>query len=793
MLSTSDMRRVLLIIVVIGLPAAAVYAGQLQHGTVRGVVRGPDGNAVPGTVVTLVDGLGNPIVFGAADAQGRFNLTNVAPGTYAVRAEALPLRAVLTGLVVGGALPLEVDIRMSAVAAEQIVVRGADTLEPGSTTTRVTLGGDSVRRAPARLRSRGLQDAIATTPGWATEDNGLLHVRGVDDGFLYVIDGVPVYERIDGLFGVSPDPDMIESVTVSTGYIAPEFGLKSGGVIEVRSASRTADSWGSSIELAGGTDATRSVSGVAGGPLTPSTALTLGLASQASSRFLDPVHPDNLHNDGGSTSGGGQFTWLLPNAGTLSIVGGFGASDFDVPHGEEQEEAGQDQRQRIRQGWTTSSWQHAWSANTVSQLGAYYRSGSSALLGSAEDTPLFTDADRSLQRIGVLAAVTRQMGQHLVKFGGEAARLHLEERFLFAVTDEEEAEEAGLSDEAIEHTLDDPFEFEDAATPTLFSLYAQDSFRPAERLTLDIGIRADWSRLLQSASQLSPRIGLSYRPATNTTIRGAFGRFFQPPQAENVLLSSSEAARELSPFVDEAIGGGAELPPERQMAYEGGVEQILGRGARIDIAVWHRRMTNVADPNVFFGTTIIFPNSIAKGRATGFDVRLEVPRRAGWSGYVNYAHAKVEQTGPVTGGLFLEDEVIEIGPGTRFTPDHDQRHVASAGVTYDHSGAGFWVSLAGRYESGTPLEVEEDELDELLERPGSDLIDVERGRVKPRTVIDILGSKRLLRTARADFTVRVSALNLMGTRWAYNFGNPFSGTHFGPGRTIQAGIRASFR
>ena len=34
-------------------------------------------------------------------------------------------------------------------------------------------------------------------PGWATEDNGLLHSRGVDDGFLYVVDGVPVYERLD--------------------------------------------------------------------------------------------------------------------------------------------------------------------------------------------------------------------------------------------------------------------------------------------------------------------------------------------------------------------------------------------------------------------------------------------------------------------------------------------------------------------------------------------------------------------------------------------------------------------
>ena len=74
-----------------------------------------------------------------------------------------------------------------------------------SVASRASIGGDSLDRVPARTRSRGLQDAVATLPGWATEDNGLLHSRGVDDGFLYVIDGVPVYERIDQLFGIAPD------------------------------------------------------------------------------------------------------------------------------------------------------------------------------------------------------------------------------------------------------------------------------------------------------------------------------------------------------------------------------------------------------------------------------------------------------------------------------------------------------------------------------------------------------------------------------------------------------------
>ena len=773
--------------------AGADARGQVQHAIVQGIALGPDSVPVGGTVITLLDPLGEALVRVIASADGRFRLRDVAPGTYALRAEAPPLRTTVQSLVVSGALPVEVVLPMSATLSEQITVHGGGVLEPGSTTSRVTLAGEAIRRAPARLASRGLQDAIATAPGWATEDNGVLHVRGVDDGFLYVIDGVPVYERLDGLFGMAPDTAMIDSVNVYTGYIAPEFGLKAGGVIEVRTGG-SADTWLGRVDGTVGSDATRGASTVAGGPIGRTIGVSLGLATTASHRFLDPVHPDNLHNHGGNVSGGAQFGWSASPTLTVTSVAGFGRADYDVPHGETQDAAAQDQRQHLRQHWQTLSVQHVPSASTVSHLAAYHRFGSAALAGSDRDTPLFTSANRSLRRTGALASLTHHRGRHLIKVGAEAARLHLDEHFTFAVTDPAEAEEADLSDEAMAHTRAAPFVFDDQADPTLLSFYAQDSFRPFNRLTLDLGIRADWSRMLARDSQWSPRVGAAYLvPVTQTTVRASLGRFYQPPQAENLLLASSQEARALSPFATGIERGGDELRAERQTAVEAGIEQMIGRLLRLDVAYWHRRVENAADPNVFFGTTIVFPNTVASGRASGVDVRLEMPRRGRWSGFLSYTNSRVEQVGPITGGLFLEDDVGSIGPGTRFTPDHDQRNVGALGATYEPGIGDYWVSLSARYESGTPLEVDDEEPEELRGRPGAHLVDFERGRVKPRRVVDLAASKRLVQRARGELTLRMSLLNVFGERWAYNFGNPFSGTHFGPGRTLQLGARVTFR
>src|SRR5205823_6726064 len=200
---------------------------QQQSAAIRGLVTGPDGLAFPDATVTLLDQLGSRIAVTHTESTGRFLFEQVAPGTYTVFAEAppgipsaadalaSPQRSDARVVTVQGALPIEIALTLAPHIAETVVVEG--TAEAPTVTTRTTVAGDALRQMPTRLPSRGVQQLLATLPGWSSEDNGVLHVRGVDEGVLYVEDGVPVYDRLDTTFGIAPDPAGIGSMNVLTG------------------------------------------------------------------------------------------------------------------------------------------------------------------------------------------------------------------------------------------------------------------------------------------------------------------------------------------------------------------------------------------------------------------------------------------------------------------------------------------------------------------------------------------------------------------------------------------------
>jgi hypothetical protein len=772
-------------------PISRAAGFQIQIGTLKVTVTDPSGAVVQAAQLLLSNRLTGYRQNLSTDQTGSAVFNNVPFDEYRLTVEAPRFEISSRTVAVRSNLPVEVQIKLAVRgAAETVDVQAdAELIRRDSTGTSFNVDASSVNRAPGALRN--VQGIISTLPGWASENDGLLHIRGVDDGMLFVIDGVPVADRQDRVFAGGPDPETISSMSVLTGNIPAEFGGRSGAVIVIQPRSGIDRRLTGTLDLAAGEFGGRYISGsLAGG--SKNAGFFLEVSTGRTNRFLDPVDERNFNNRGGIAGINARVDWHPSTSDILIFNSSVTGSDFHVSNTEAQELAGQHQRQELRDNAQSLSWQRVWSESAVSNFAIFHRRQRARLIGSQFDTPLFAAQNRYHDRFGILASVTREYRGHTIKGGFEAQRITPHESFQFAITDPDEAEEAGITDEALEFDSNNPFVFRDRKTRGQFSGFIQDQFSAAN-LTVTAGLRYDHSWLLASDQQFSPRIGaVYYFTRTRTSIRGSFNRLFMPPQVENLLLADSEQARALSPFESET-GGGAIVLPEKTSAYEAGVAQDFRGWLRLDVAAWRRNVRNFDDPNVFFSTTIVFPNSVASGYARGVDFRLDVPEHRGWSGYLSYTNQRVLQTGPINGGLFLTDEAIEIGPGTDFIPDHDERNIGAAGVMYRHQRSGIWAALSGRHESGVPLEVEDEAIEDLKQRPGADLVDFERRRVKPWTVFGFSAGGDVVRLDRVRVGLQFDVQNLADRRFAYNFGNPFSGTHFGSPRVFSARLKLTFR
>jgi len=768
---------------------------QIQIGTIKGVITDPAGAVVAAAKVLLTIPLTGERVEAVTDSAGSFVFNNVSFNRYELRVEARGFAPQARPVTVNSNLPLELAIGLSvAGTGEQINVTSRENLvDPASANSTTTLTANFIQRAPRANRGRQLQELIATAPGMATENNGLVHVRGVDDGILYVLDGVPIADRLDAVSASSFDTDTINAMRIITSAIPAEFGGRNAGVVIIQPNSGIDQNIKGSVRAGVGDFRARDLAAAFGSCLGKNFGFFANGATNRSDRFLDPVDPRNFNNRGGAVNLSLRADWHPTGRDTTLFDLSGNGTDFRVPNDLLQEEHRQRQRQELRDNNLSVGWQHLWSPNTVSNFAFFHRRQHSELFGSGQDIPIFAEQDRSHTRTGFIASLTHQRGSHTIKTGIEASRIAPREFLTFFITDEEEAEEREISDAALKFDEDDPFIFRDRRVRGQFSFYAQDQFSPVRNLTVQAGLRYDHTNLLVSDQQFSPRIsGVYYFPKTKTALRASFNRLFQPPQVNNLLLSSSDLARSLSPFAG-ANGGGADVHPEKISAYEAGFTQDFRGWFRLDAAYWRRNFRNVNDPNVFFNTTIIFPNSVAKGFSRGVDVRLDAPERKGWSGWLSYTNMRILYTGPINGGLFLTEEFIEIGPGTKFIPDQDQRNMGGFGVTYQHHRSGLLVSFSGRHESGMPLEVEEERLEELKSAPGAELVDFKRGRVKPRTIFNFSTGVTVFKSERIVCAARLDVLNIADKPFAYNFGNPFEGTHFGYGRRWSGGLKIEFR
>ena len=223
---------------------ACASAVEAQSATVQGRVRDTDGAAIYAATVSLYRG--ETRVYGAdSDRLGSFRISEVRPGPYELRVQALGYAEHAESIEVGLAETVELDLRLeaSALLLEGISVQAERSRERirfeevGGATVR-ELEQQDLRLVPGVAEPDPVR-AVEVLPGVvSTSDfSAAFHVRGgSQDQNLILLDGVPIFSpfHLGGLFSVF-NADMIDRVELQSGGFAAEHGGRVSSVLEIAS------------------------------------------------------------------------------------------------------------------------------------------------------------------------------------------------------------------------------------------------------------------------------------------------------------------------------------------------------------------------------------------------------------------------------------------------------------------------------------------------------------------------------------------------------------------------------
>ena len=784
----------------------ALFA-QARIGTVQGTVKDPTGALVPNAKVTITQPVTGYTQTTQTDQQGAFKLVNIPFNTYKVRAEAADFQPAEQSIDLESTIPANVDLSIAlagATAAVTVTTDNSAVLESDRTSSDTDISQTILERPLGATPSRAIESMVASTPGFVTDDNGRMHPRGSESQVQYVIDGVPVTDNLSAIFSTSLDARTMRTVEVLTGGIPAEFGDKLAGIINVNTRSGLEGPTQGGLSLSGGSFSTGEVAADFS-THTQKFGFLTNLSTTSSRRYLDPPSIDNFHNAGQTGKGFARLDYQIDINNTLRGVFTFGGSNFEVPNKQFQQIAGQDQRQRLRDNSQNFNYQHIFSPNTLAQVSFFHRGSHATLTSNAESTPVFATQDRTLNNFGGLASLSLTRGAHNLKIGGQVTVYPVDEHYTFYPTvpfPDLVDENSNLVPNPI-NSFDagNPFLFNQAKTGRTLSAYVQDRFTVLKNVTLDLGVRYDNYKLLISEQELSPRLAVAYYiPKTQTTLHASYNRLFQPPPAENLLLASSPQAAAISPLsVLRGVTTVNPILPDKEHAFEIGAQQLLSKYLRANVTVYQKRIENFSDKDQFFETGVIFPIAISSGRVTGEELRIESTEIHGFHGFGSYANARAYGVTPVNGGLFLGENPQDLfTSGFKFANDHDQRNEAQFQLGYNHHRSGIYAIFNGRYDSGVPVDVESGTTLADFVAAGFDPrlyneIDFQRGRVRPRTILDFSIGADVRRNERVSMNFQFDVQNVTNELFLYNFESVFSGTHVGYPRMFSGRIAFKFK
>ncbi len=556
---------------------------------------------------------------------------------------------------------------------------GASTYTIDAKAIAATPGGDNTL----------LNQVVMQAPAVAQDSFGQFHVRGEHNGLQYRLNGIILPEGIS-VFGQSLDPRLIASMSLITGALPAEYGLRTAGIIDITTKS--------GIQIPGGSV---SIYGGSHGTVEPS--VNFGGGSGQYSYF---VSGDFLRNDLGIESpdgssnpihdhtqqyhGFGYFEDILDEANRVALVLGSSVSRFQIPNqyglqpqlgltvnGESAYPSQNlDENQREVTQFGALSWQHSAGALDVQ----------SSFIARYSSLTFIPDALGDLLYTGIAQNAFKQNVAYALQSDG-AYRLddsHTLRAGLFLQTDHSISRTTSqvlLTDDTGTPLGDSPAAIIDNGTRTewIESGYLQDEWRVQPTFTVNYGLRFDRFNAYTSASQASPRLNVVWQALPGTTVHAGYSRYLSPPPFE---LVGGETIGKFTHTTSPPASPRADAPlPERANYYDLGLQQKITPALTLGIDTYYKQSANLIDEGQFGAPIILTPFNYRYGRQYGAEFTANYTART-FTAYLNLAAQSAKGKQIESAQFNFAPEDLAYIANNYIHLDHEQQLTASGGVSY---------------------------------------------------------------------------------------------------------------
>jgi outer membrane receptor protein involved in Fe transport len=547
---------------------------------------------------------------------------------------------------------------------------------------------------------------IQQFPG-VTQDSaasGELHVRNEHANLQFRINGIMLPDGV-GAFGQILDTGIVGSLTLLTGALPAQYGLRTAGVLDIQTRTDAFNNTGR-VSVYGGSHGTITPSFEWGGTVGQTQYFVSGRFLQNNLGIENPTPANEaIHDRTSQEKGFAYVSTVLDPTSRLTYIGGVSNSTFQIPNRPDQ-----------TPNFTAFGVSDFNSAFLNEHQNEYNQFNVVAYQKSAEDIDyqisyfnrysqlhFYPDPIGDLVFNGVASNVYRQSYVNGIQEDtawrvGYAHTL----RFGFSVSAERSLVtniSTVLPVDGMGTPIDAPFSIFDSSSKTgyLIGTYLQDEWRITNQLTLNAGLRFDQMYQYVDANQLSPRVSLTWKPYDGTTFHAGYARNFTPPPQViaapvNLALVQNTTQQPAVPVQDPVL-------PERSHVFDVGVVQKIWPipGLEVGIDGYYKLARDLLDDGQFGAAYVL--SGFNYDRANNLGLELTTSYTNGnLRIYGNLAWARQLGTDIVSNQFLFDPDRLAFIASHYIYTDHSQVLTASAGASYLWNGTRFSASMI--YGSG---------------------------------------------------------------------------------------------